>query len=893
MRKIFYLSLFIFIILSSLYVSPSKTLSNTDIKTRYRKFYIYNPFPYPLEEIFLLNLSFNKGTAYNSSIVILDENNNELEYQLLNISFYPGTEYIANCSLIFYTHLNPFSINTYIVKYTSNKPIETNNQYIYQNGIVRINNYSLINITTDYYNITIGNQSNPGIWIEGIKINGKWFNFTDKPRIDWSIVLRNFTVIGPEQFNYTTKVIYNGSILSVISINALWNTTRIRIIAEFSKYLPYINLKYSIYTTNKIKTVYLPRYRIPLSYNQLIFPGLKTYNGLYTSLLSIYPAYSLFGFSNNLQTVFTGLVNVFDGKMDDLLMEFNNTEINTTLTSYSEIKRIQNMKKIALTLYNLTSHQKVEKQGISEVLKELGFLKKNKNILIQLLEKNITRNILYINNTYIVKRLIGERWSNTFFLGYQLNMTTLADKENSFKGFIILNSDLKKTFSHIYMSILNTSLIIPLQYSVSTISKEKAELDTIYNLTLLINTYENVTNLNLTLKLPEDTFQLVKSNLTVTLWNLTSQRIYNYTWKLIPRKIGFYLLNISAISNRGTINLTIGVNVSSPPIFQPPKELKKYNLTVFVKRINLKPLPGRVVRIFDPSQNKTIMTGVTDSNGSVSFYNLIEGVYIVEVQEFNLLNNYTVSLFSNRVYEILMNLTDLTIHVTSPSGESIPGVIIRILDNEGNLVYSSITNTTGDAVFKSIPLNTYTASLQFSNNIVSSLKINLSKTNNVTTTIGVYRLRIKVVREKNKPLALATVNIERSNTQYSYFAITNMTNLNGECTFYLIKDRYKITISRAQYHYEKEINLESDTNLVLKVSRGNTLWIITLATALLWLSFGFYWYRSTSEIKREENKYLQLLRRLEDYYNRGLIEEKYYIRLKEEYEEKIKKLKGE
>jgi len=73
---------------------------------------------------------------------------------------------------------------------------------------------------------------------------------------------------------------------------------------------------------------------------------------------------------------------------------------------------------------------------------------------------------------------------------------------------------------------------------------------------------------------------------------------------------------------------------------------------------------------------------------------------------------------------------------------------------------------------------------------------------------------------------------------------------------------------------------------------GNTLWIITLVTIVSWASFGFYMYRSQSEIKREENKYIQLLKRLEDYYSRGLIEEKYYVKLKEEYEEKIRKLRG-
>jgi len=889
--KIRFISILLIFILLTAYspqfIGASPGLNS---KTKYRKFYIFNPFPYVLEKIFILNLSFNRGSAYNNSIEILDENGNIVHYQILNITYYPGTSYIANCSLAFFAVIEGLSSKTYIIKYSDTA---TQDKIIVNQGIVKVGNYSIISITNNYYNVTIGNQTNPGIWLKGIKIGDKWYNFTSIPHLDWSIVLYNSTVIEPSEFNYTTHILVNGSILSKVLINATWNNTKIKILAEFSNYTPFIDIKYEIYTKDKIKALYIPRYSIPIQFNTLILPSLKTYNTLYVSQLSMYPAYSLIGFSDTKSTIFTGIINNFNGTIDTLLKEFNNTKYNTTKIKFSTILKIKKEKEISELLYNLTYPEIIKSLDINQIFSTLNTLKKNEAIVKRILEQNITKSVLYINDTSILKRILGERWGDTLFLGYQLNLTTSASFPTKFRGFISFTNIPEKNLGYIYENLLNISLILPLQFSISTLAKEEVEVDSVYNLTLSIDVYENISSLNLTLQLPKDAFQNISSNLTVTLWNLTSKEIYNYTWSLIPREVGLYSLNISTQSNRGTINLIVTVNVTSPPLFQPPKELKKYNLTIVVRRINMKPLPGRVVKIFDPSLNETVATGVTDINGSVQFINLTEGIYIVQVQEYNLINNYTLGLFSNKAYHINLNLTDLTIKVTSPSREPIPGVIIRLLDDEGNLVYSSVTDSNGTAVFKSVPLNVYTASLQFSNKIVSNFKINVSKSNNINTTINVYKLRIKAIREKNKPLALAKVEIVQSDNQYGYFAITNMTNLNGECTFYLLKGRYKVRVKRAQYYTEQEVNLENDMNLEIKMNRGNTLWIITLITIVLWASFGFYMYRSQSEIKREENKYIQLLKRLEDYHNRGLIEEKYYVKLKEEYEEKIRKLRGE
>ena len=883
------LAAFILILVSS---STSLVRSlNEKGQVKYRKFYIYNPLPYTISDVFIINLTFEYGSAFNNSIRITSEYGKDITFQLLNVTFYPDSPYMKGCSLAFYDKIPGLSVKNYIISY-SNSPITREENYI-NYGIVHLENYSIFRITNSYYNVTIGNSTFPGIWIEAVKNGENWINFTEKPVIDWSIVLSNGTVIEPSDFNYSVTVLSNGSILSIVLIEGVWNNTRIQIMAKFSNDTPIINIEYKVSTSNDLKALYLPRYRIPITLNNMFLPGYKTYNTLYLSRLSIYPPLSMICFSDTEKSLTTGVISNFNNTLASMLKRFNNTIFNASKFSYAKFLEIKEKKRIALKLYNLTDPETAKKLSLNDIHQLINELKEKQNLLRILLEQNLTRNILYINNTYIVKRILGERWGNTIILGYQLNLSTIKNQGIIYNGYIALPSDIKAIIAHMYQKLINTTLVVPLQFSILTHTKESVEVDDLYNISISIRTYENISCLNISLSLPKGVFEPLSKNLSLLIYNLTSYNVYNYTWSLIPRQIGYHSINISSSSNRGYINLTVNVNVTSPPIFRAPYQKKQYNLTVVVERVDGKTLPGRIVKIFDPALNKTVCTNATDVNGTANFFSLTEGVYILQVQENNFAKNFTLSLFSNTVFRVHLNLTDLIISVLTPSGKPVPGVLIQLLDNEGNLVYTSVTNSSGIAVIKSIPINTYSVSLAFFSRIVSNLKVDLSRTNFLNTTIDVFVLKIKAVRDGNKPLALAKVEVIVPTSQYGYYVLENRTNLNGECSFFLLSGKYKVKISKGEYVYEREINLTNDMILEAKVSRGSTLWLLTLLTIALWSGFGFYWYRSTSETKREENKYIQLLKRLEDFYSKGLIEDKFYFKLKKEYEEKLRRLRGE
>ena len=165
-------------------------------------------------------------------------------------------------------------------------------------------------------------------------------------------------------------------------------------------------------------------------------------------------------------------------------------------------------------------------------------------------------------------------------------------------------------------------------------------------------------------------------------------------------------------------------------------------------------------------------------------------------------------------------------------------------------------------------------------------------TSEVKLRIEAYRLNLRVVRERDLPLSLAFVEVRSLTTTYSQLWLTNRTSIKGECSFFLPAGKYLIKVYKGQYSVTTEVLLDNDKTLILKCSRGSTLLILTATTILLWISFIVYWYRATSITKREERKYRELLARLEEYYRKGLIEDKFYYKLKSEYEEKLKKLRG-
>jgi uncharacterized membrane protein len=69
-----------------------------------------------------------------------------------------------------------------------------------------------------------------------------------------------------------------------------------------------------------------------------------------------------------------------------------------------------------------------------------------------------------------------------------------------------------------------------------------------------------------------------------------------------------------------------------------------------------------------------------------------------------------------------------------------------------------------------------------------------------------------------------------------------------------------------------------------------TLWVLIAATATLWAVTAYVWHRRTSYIYKERERYRRLLQRLEEMYSRGEVEERFYLKLKQEYESKLNEL---
>lgn len=864
-----------------------------------RKVLIVNPSPFSGPAFATLNVSFLPGEAYNATLQIYDHLGNEVPFQLINASFFPGTLYYKSCTLRLLTPLGAWSHVNMTITFTkeARKPMLFNTDLVVYTDNVTGN----VIVENTFYKVIFGNVSTEGIREFLVKTNkGEVSIFTQWPLIGFSLILKNGSVITPLDYaNITYTFLMKGPLEVIVRLNASSFFVNMTQFYTFRAYSPVIDTQVilNLRDYSQVDTLYMPLIHTPIDRfdyilasnglgNDISRTAMKSYRPapFWLALLSREGGYGV-GYQYNCTrlnlTATLDLIkrNVTETWRPSLLFKIYKEHVSRVIDNATFVMKASRFIKSGL-------------YDVEDLLWSLEYLKDNTDLYEDLLFTNVTQRVTVVNFTH-VKRLIlfkGEGYSN---VAYQLNETSLNTNSLGLSCKFMIYDNIEglnatKIWADLYRELIRpVSILVP--FALSLEAPPQVEIDKFFNVSAKVTLLEDINRLNVTLLHPEG----VELASDIHIFNFTKVKkgeeiVIN--WTLIPFYEGNYTLSLFASSERGDVLVEKPLTVQIP--FPFSRVSLKYNLTVVSIDQEGRPLPHVMIRVYDNRSGLLVGSNVTDINGTARFYNLDLSVYKIIATDGVLSNETTVYLYRNTLVPIVLGRASLYLKLTSVSGKPMEDIAVYIYDVNGSLVFMGYTNANGTIHKSGLPLGNYTISLRWLDTTLDYFSLNLTRDVSLNLTLHAYQLTLYVRLSDGRALPGAKVSVSLETEEFRPRVVA-YTDEYGKLSLLLPRSRYVIRVEKGQYRGEARLFLGEDESMEIVCSTINTLWVLMGTSAGLWAFAAFYWHRVTRVTYREEKRYSQLLQRLEELYRKGLIEEKYYLRLKSEYEEKLRKIRGE
>ncbi|MEM2593055.1 MAG: carboxypeptidase-like regulatory domain-containing protein, partial [Thermofilaceae archaeon] len=177
-------------------------------------------------------------------------------------------------------------------------------------------------------------------------------------------------------------------------------------------------------------------------------------------------------------------------------------------------------------------------------------------------------------------------------------------------------------------------------------------------------------------------------------------------------------------------------------------------------------------------------------------------------------------------------------------------------------------------------------SLRWQGALAGSTRVSLTNDTQVVLR-GLVRLVTVYVSLGGSPAAGAVV---AAFSPGGTLIATTHTDERGIAQLYLLPGPYRFTATKGQYSSSVTADVRVGGYVELSLTLSPSLWVLMAATAALWSVTAYVWHRRTSYVYRERERYKRLLQRLEELYGRGEVEERFYVKLKQEYETKLNEL---
>mgnify|MGYP000070606642 CR=1 FL=1 len=860
-----------------------------------RKIAVTNPLPYQYVGLAEVNATFTEREALNNTITVLDPHGETVPIQLVNCSFYPSSNYYRSCRIIFPVNVPPLSMVEYTLQCS---PYPIANISSPEGLRVRLANLSLTisNVTGTFVAnlsnaLIVENSRYRFIFTNESLVAMEFSEFTSPNLVycDWPLMgfaaLKNRTVtLSPYNFSKCrVRLLINGSLLTIVEQECWGEGVKLRQLFYFTapSTLVRVDSRLTIVDAKYLEALYYPLLRLY---------GLKSFKELLlnrtivdpTRARSFVPAPKWLAIGDGegwlvLWVNYTPAnLSVVIDRLEEELRERQLSGSLRVRRRSSELLRVLDNASLVLRAEDYVKKGLLNTTSLRARLRYLNSSLDAYSVILA----NMTEMLEEPDTT--CRRLLILPEDQSLNLAYQLNTSSVVVNATLLLSYTT-EDPAEYVGKHVLANTAGVSIFyVPIAAKLET--PRSAFIDDFLNVTTVITAFSRVENLTVTLNYPESLGKLVYGNST---YNFT---VFDGTielrWVLYAVYEGEWHLRLNITCDRGSLLIERVLNVTIPSIIPRTVIPRYFNLSIACLDVLGRPLSGYMVNLYENKSRVLIGSAVTNESGLVEFSNISRGVYLVEVTDGLYRTEDVVYLFRNQRVSILIKKARLTVRVELDDGSPLPLTLIYVRDENGSLTCVDFTNSSGIAVCKALPLGNYTVSARWRGSIVGYSKVSLKGDSMLTMRGLVKKVRVNVLMA-NKPAPGARIYVYSTTGRLEAVLRSND---EGVAVVYLLPGVYKFKAVKGQYYAEAIIDTRVSRTLVLKLEISSNLWVLLGLTALLWTLTAYVWHRKTSYIYKERERYRRMLQRLEELHDKGVIEDKYYVKLKQEYEERLNEL---
>jgi len=855
-----------------------------------REVIIFNPLPSPYRGLVMLNVSFLDGEAFNDTLRVWG-NGSQLPVQLLNCSYYPSG-YYRSCRVMFPVAVPGMEAVRYRLTYYS-APLRVNFSWaglrvsrenltitgVNATGAYPLNLTNALVIKGPGYTAVFDNRTLIHLELEGLAGNMVFF---DWPFAGFAL-LRGGRIIasGYDLSKCRVRLLLNGSLIASVEQVCEGGGARLRQIFTFSGLAPIIRVHSSLEPPGP-GLLYYPLLRLPSSseYVEVLVNG-SEYKLVRARSYTPPPKWlALKGKSGWLVV----LVNYTAPHMPDLIETLERelwSEYVQTTSPIAKARYRRLLRVMANVSRLLTAAARVkageanyttllsEARGLSTSLGDYEILLGN---LTDMLEKP----------ERLAHRLILVPSEEAVNVAYQVNGTPPTVNVTITLGRVPGDPASWVRTSLIQEAVGVAVLRAPLAAKLE--APHSALVDDFVSIRAVVESSSKVENVSVRLLYPHGLAKLVEGEDVVNFSSL--EGTLELEWVLRAVYEGDWRVAVNVTCSAGSLRVEKTINVTLPPVVPRIVIPSSFNISITCVDLHGRPLGGYLVNLYENKSGTLVASALTNESGRVEFLNVSRGVYLVEVTDGLYRTTSTVCVFANRNLTVIVGRARLAVRVEMGDGSPLPLALVYVRDENGSLTCAGFTNSSGLLVCDGLPLGNYTVSVRWQGTIAGFSRVRLNSDKMVRLR-GVVRRVTIFVTLAGKPAAGATVMIYSSP---GVLVETLRTDERGSAIAYLLPGTYRFVAVKGQYSASSTVDVRTTRLVTLNLEVSSSLWLLTAATACLWLLTAYIWHRKTSYVYRERERYKRLLQRLEELYARGEIEDKYYFKLKQEYEEKLNEL---
>lgn len=857
-----------------------------------RELAIFNPLPFPYSGLVAVDLAFLDGEAYNGTLRVVDMFGNTVPLQLVNCTFYPSG-YYHSCRLLFPATAPPYNASRYFVTYTS-APMKSNVSAV-SNLSVRLANLTVVAFNaTGSYAVNVTNAllvRGPGytaIFSDTTLLRlsfddlGPNLVFSDWPLAGF-VVLRNGTIVasGYDLTSCKVRPLVNGSLLSQVEQICSGKGYTLKQVFSFSGLGPDVRVDARLEAGGE-GLLFYPFLRLSLAgFAQTLVNG-SLYN--LNRDRSFVPApkwLALRGGRGWLVATVNYTSPLPAALLEELRLSIWKLYVNESnplrRSAYEHLLKLYaNFSSLMLAMQRAASGR----VNLTALSREAVLLATRAPAELEVLLANFSS--LLEKPEALAYRLLLVPREGVLNAAYQLSSTPRAVTAT-----VLLSACGENPAEAVRTRLLASSVGVAVLYAPLAARFDapmRATVDDYIAVSAEVSALTMLKNVSVKLLYPKTAFRLVEGSSTVNFTSLEGRRRIEWVLRAVYEGVWEIILNVT--SSGGFLTTERAINVSLPPVVPKVVVPRSFNVTIACVDLKGRPLASYLVNLYDNATRLLVAAGFTNGSGLVRFTNVTAGAYQLEVTDGLYSTRKLLLVYADRNLTVTVGLANLRVRVELAEGLPLQQAAVYVRDENGSLVCTGFTDSSGTLLCEGLPRGNYTVSVRWREAIAASSRVSLVNDTEVALKGAVRRVTVLAMLG-GRPAAGATVNV------YSTAGApieSTRTDENGLAVLYLLPGPYRFAVTKGQYSASRVADLRVEQHVRIELQLAPTLWILIAATATLWAVTAYAWHRRTSYIYKERERYRRLLQRLEEMYSRGEVEERFYLKLKQEYESKLNEL---